>query len=339
MLKKAGMKLRVGIIGLGVGEAHIQGYARHSSAEVVTLCDFDPKRLVDAKQKYPGLRFVENADDVLKAPDIDVVSIASYDNFHYRQIMMAIENGKHIFVEKPLCLHDFEARDIRKALRGNKLLKMSSNLILRKCPRFIEIKNRIIAGDMGELFHMDGSYDYGRRQKIIDGWRGKIDYYSGVCGGGVHLIDLFLWFSGQRVREVMAYGNRIVTRNSGFRNDDSVTAILQFESGMTGRVSVHLGSLMPHHHELNIYGEKATFMNNYEHPVYFNTQDPACKPEVMKQAYPGIHKGDLIFDFIESIVNNTQAEVGIEDIFSAMSVCFAVNKSLEKGKPVKVKYI
>ncbi len=99
-------KLRVGIIGLGVGEAHIQGYSRHSAVEVVMLCDFDHQHIAQAKQKYPQMRFTEHAEDVLKAADIDIVSIASYDNYHHEQVLMAIENDKHIFVEKPLCLNE-----------------------------------------------------------------------------------------------------------------------------------------------------------------------------------------------------------------------------------------
>lgn len=339
MLNKEKNKLQVGIIGLGVGEAHIQGYARHPGAQVVALCDFDPARSLDAKQKYPTMRHVENADDILKSPDIDVVSIASYDNYHYQQIMTAIENGKHVFVEKPMCLHEHEARDIRKALNSQKHLKISSNLILRKCPRFIEIKKRINNGQMGKLFHLDGSYNYGRRHKIIDGWRGDMDFYSGFCSGAVHLLDLFIWFTGGKVLEVMSYGNQIVTQGSKFKYNDSMTTIFKFEDGLTGRISVHLGSVMPHHHELNIYGEKATFMNCFQHPVYFNTSDPASTPEIMKQDYPGAHKGDLLYNFIDAIFNDVPLEVSTEDVFKAMSVCFAFDRSMIEARPVKVEYI
>jgi len=303
------------------------------------LCDFNNQRLSEAKKKYPDMRCVQNANDILKASDIDVVTIASYDNYHHQQILTAIEHGKHIFVEKPLCLHSSEARDIRKILNRNKNLKISSNLILRKCPRFAEIHRRISLGLMGEIFSIEGSYDYGRRHKIINSWRGAIDSYSGICGGGVHIIDLFLWFSGQKVSELMAYGNQIVMKGTQFRYKDSVTAILQFEKGATAKVSVHLGSVTPHYHELNVYGTKATFMNNFGRPLFFSSDDPSREPEVLTQEYPGVHKGALIYNFIESIVSGEKLEICVEDIFAAMSICFAINQSLESGKKVKVKYI
>ena len=76
-------RLRVGIIGLGVGEKHIEAYQRHPGCEVVALCDFSSEKLSAIGSKYPGIPLTDKADDLLQDPDIDVVSIASYDNYHY----------------------------------------------------------------------------------------------------------------------------------------------------------------------------------------------------------------------------------------------------------------
>ena len=107
-------KLRVGIIGMGVGEQHIPGYMSHPDCEVTTLCDFDDEKIALAKKKYPTLHVTRLADKVLNDPAIDIVSIASFDNYHYEQVVRAIENGKHLFVEKPICLHLHELINIRK---------------------------------------------------------------------------------------------------------------------------------------------------------------------------------------------------------------------------------
>ena len=98
---KAKRKLNVGIIRLGVGEQHIAGYHNHPNCKVVVLCDFSEEKYKMAKEKYPGMKVVRDADELLKDPYIDVVSIASYDPYHYEQIIRAIENDKHVFVEKP----------------------------------------------------------------------------------------------------------------------------------------------------------------------------------------------------------------------------------------------
>ena len=175
--------LKAAIIGMGVGEAHISGYAKNPDVKVVTLCDFDAKKLNEIKEKYPDKKLTENANEVLYDPEINIISVA-YDNFHSDRVIKALNNGKHVFVEKPLCLFNHEAESIRIALRRNPSLKMSSNLILRKCPRFIEIKKRIDKGVMGEIYHLDGAYNYGRTHKITNGWRGEIDFFLVFVAGG-----------------------------------------------------------------------------------------------------------------------------------------------------------
>src|SRR5688500_1301524 len=94
---------RVGVIGLGVGEAHAEAYASHPDCVLVALCDNDGDRLAALASRYPQARAIADAEELLKDPDIDVVSIASYDDAHAAQATTALEYGKHVFVEKPLC--------------------------------------------------------------------------------------------------------------------------------------------------------------------------------------------------------------------------------------------
>jgi predicted dehydrogenase len=129
-------KFKAAIIGLGVGEQHIQGYSKHPACEVVALCDFSDEKLGLMKQKYPHLRLTKNADEILEDPEIGIVSIASYDQFHKEQILKGLKNGKHLFIEKPVCLNESELEEIHAALKKAPSLKISSNLILRMCPRF-----------------------------------------------------------------------------------------------------------------------------------------------------------------------------------------------------------
>lgn len=95
--------LKAGIIGLGVGEKHIEGYLRHPDCKVVALCDFSDEKLAMARKKYPDMKITNVADEILNDAEIDVVSIASYDNYHYEQIVRAIANNKH-FLWKNLCV-------------------------------------------------------------------------------------------------------------------------------------------------------------------------------------------------------------------------------------------
>jgi predicted dehydrogenase len=332
-------KLKVGIIGLGVGEKHIAAYLSHPACEVVTLCDFSPEKLAEVGARHPGIELTVNADELLQDLEIDVVSIASYDNYHYQQIVQAIKAGKHVFVEKPICLYESEAREIRQLLSKNPSIKISSNLNLRTAPRFRRLKQMIAGGEMGQPYYVEGDYNYGRLNKITEGWRGKMDFYSVVYGGGVHVIDLLLWLTNEKVVEVAAYGNNISSREAGFANYDTVVSMLKFGNGMVGKVTANFSCVFPHFHTLNIYGTKATFINSLKNAALYTSRDPADPAEEITEAYPGEQNGEIIRSFIDFIANDSPPEVAADDIFRAMSVCFAIEKAAHQSGPVAVKYI
>jgi predicted dehydrogenase len=332
-------RLRVGIIGLGVGEQHIAGYLRHPACTVTTLCDIADDKAAAAAAKYPAMTVTKNADDVLSNPDIDVVSIASYDNFHYAQIVEAVGHGKHVFAEKPLCLTASEARGLRRLFRSHPGIVLSSNLILRQCPRFLRLKELVAQGTFGELFSVEGDYVYGRLHKVTEGWRGQREFYSVVLGGAIHLIDLLLWLTGDRVVEVNAVGNRIASRDSRFRYNDFVAALLTFGSGLIGKVTANFGCVHPHFHGLALYGTKATFLNGPEEGTLFVDEHGAWARHAITDPYPGYHKGDLIYSFVESILHGTPANVTADEVFATMSVALAIEQATRQRGPVTVDYL
>ncbi|KAF0146438.1 MAG: putative dehydrogenase [Nitrospirae bacterium] len=248
-----------------------------------------------------------------------------------------LDHNKHVFVEKPLCLYETEAIDIRDRLREKPHLKLSSNLILRRSPRFQTLKKMIMSGDMGDIYYLEGDYNYGRIEKITEGWRGKIEFYSVVYGGGVHMIDLMLWLTQDEIVEVSAYGNGICTKNSQFRYNDLVAALLKFKSGTVGKMTANFGCVFPHFHPLAVYGTKATFINGRKTGELYRSRDPKVEPEAVVAAYPGVNKGDFLFSFIEAILKNSQPEVTAREIFAAMSVCFAIEKAVQRNEVIKVK--
>jgi predicted dehydrogenase len=331
-------RLRAGIIGLGVGERHIAGYRGHPDCAVVAVADLDSAKRDAARRHYPDLRVHDSATALLDDNEIDVVSIASYDEDHAAQVLRALAAGKHVFVEKPLCQTEDELAAIRASLARHPELRLSSNLILRRTPRFLALKARIAAGELGRLFHIESDYNYGRIHKIVDGWRGRQDFYSVMLGGGVHVVDLVTWLAGERVVEVAAFGNRIATAGTGFRFDDMVVAILRFESGLIGKVAANFACVFPHFHRLLVYGTAASFENGLDSGRLWRSRDRDAEPIRLDEAYPGAEKGDLIPPFIDTILGRAEPEVGEADVFAAMAVCLAINEAANSGAVVKVAY-
>jgi len=331
-------ELKAAVIGLGVGERHISGYEADPRCKVVALCDTDPEKLEAVAARNPGRRLTTSPEDILDDPSIDVVSIASPDDAHHYQVMRALTANKHVFVEKPLCLHLNEWKDIKAALAARPQCRMSSNLILRKAPRFQRLYRDIRAGVFGRLYNMEGDYNYGRVHKITDGWRGHIPFYSVMHGGGIHLIDLLTWLSGGRVAEVSAFGTNIATQGTAFRHPDSVTAILKFEDGMIAKISSNFSCIMPHFHNVAIYGTQASFLQTPAGAHLYTSRDPEAVPEAVREMYPGAQKGDMIPAFIGSILDNSAPDVTSQEVLDCMAVSLAIVASAEAGTSVRPLY-
>lgn len=330
-------KIKVGVIGLGVGQRHIEGYLEHRDCEVKAICDFQKDKLNYVSRKFSIANKTTQPQDILDDPEIDIISICSYDNYHAEQVIHALKNGKHVMVEKPICLNKQEAKRIIKVfIKSGK--KLTSNLILRKSPRFISLKKGIEKKYFGEIFYVEGDYIYGRAHKIYQGWRGNIDFYCGVYGGGVHVIDLLLWLVNSEVIEVFSYGNRICSKNSNFKFDDCIVSLLKFKNGCVGKTLTTLSCVQPHFHSIKIYGTKATFINDYGKAHLYRNQYTDGHV-FLTDKYPAVKKSVLISDFIDSIIYNKKQYINEKEVFRSMSVCFALYDSLISGKPVKVEYL
>jgi predicted dehydrogenase len=329
--------LRAGVIGLGVGEAHVKSYQAIPGVEVRAICDIDPARLevvggrFDIARRHPGYRAVT------EDPEIDMVSICSYDDCHAEQVLSALANGKHVMVEKPAVLHRREAEAVWRALSDSGLL-LTSNLILRQSPRFQELKRRIEAGDFGDIFYLEGDYLHQILWKITEGWRGRMDFYCTFYGGGIHLVDLMRWLIGEEVVEVSAMGTDILTRKSAYKYPDTIVALMRFAGGALGKCAATLGPQRTKFHALNIYGTKRTFVNDMPHAKLF-TGDEEGDEEVVTTPYPGMKKGDMLPEFVTAIRDGGRPAVDAVDIFRIMDVCFATWEATRTGARVKVNYL
>jgi len=331
-------KIKVGIIGLGVGEQHIYGFKKDPRCEVVLISDTDPKKLKQVSIRHPEIASTLNPLDILKNDEIEAVSIASYDEYHHEQILLSLKHNKHVFVEKPLCLNRKEFEEILFAYKQHKNV-LSSNLMLRKAKRFIDLKKRIERNLLGEIYYLEGDYDYGRLGKLTEGWRGKTPNYSVMHGGGIHLIDLLTWLIDDDVTEVFAYGNNFCSNSSRFKGMDLIVCLLKFSSGRVAKVSANFGSVTPHHHKVALYGTTGTFIQSHYNSMYFDSREVDHKPEILSDQYPNIKKGDVIPSFVNKILGEDTLDVSSEDVFNVMNVSLAVMESLELSKPVIVKKI
>ncbi len=330
----AARTLRVGVIGLGVGMAHAQTISEFPHARLVRVCDLSAARCAEAASNFAGVERCARPDEVLAAGDLDVIVIASYDDCHAEQVLAALRADKHVFVEKPLCLRRDDAGLIRAALLDRPHLRMSSNLVLRASPRFAALRACIQRGELGDLFGLEGDYQYGRLHKLTSGWRGRTPGYSVTLGGAIHLIDLLEWLSSDRIVEVAAFGTNIASRGSRFAGADEITAAVRFAGGAVGRIGVSYGCVRPHFHGLTLRGTLATFVNDLPEARLYTSRDPTDPPLLICDAYPGVHKGALLMEFLRELSGAPPVGCGAVpefDVFQSLAVAFAIDESVAGG--------
>jgi predicted dehydrogenase len=334
--------LGVGVIGLGVGEQHARAFAAHPDCRLHAICDFDAAKLEAVAARLPDARRYQNADELIDDPEVRVVSIASNDDHHAAQILRALRLGKHVFCEKPLCLAESELHDIVGAWRRTDGARLSTNTVLRRAPRYRWAHRAIREGRLGREFCIEADYVYGRLHKLTSSWRGRIPGYSVMLGGGIHMIDLVLWLTGERPVEVFAHSSRLGSTGTGFDGTDLVLAQLRFESGLLARVGANFASVYAHHHRLVVHGTTATFeslpLAVSASARLWTERDGGAPPSPVDET-PKVAKGELIPAYVAALMGRGEPDVSEREAFAAVSLCLAVEKSLATGKPVSVDYL
>ena len=331
-------KINTAVIGLGFGLTHAETYKKNKNCNLIYLCDLDKKHKKMCKKKF-NCNFSTNANSVISNKNIDMISIASYDNHHYSQIISALKNKKHVFVEKPLCQTHQELDNIKRKLKKNKTIKFSSNFVLRAHPKFIKIFKLIKRNLIGKIYHIEGEYNYGRLEKIIHGWRGKIPYYSVTQGGGVHIVDLIQWYMNSKIYKVVAVENKLVSNQTQFRFPDTVTALAKLHNGATAKLTSNFSCVTPHHHSLTVFGSKGTLILSHKNLFLYRSRKKHIKPRKINFKMKKNYKSKILESFISYVKNKSKRPIVLkQNALNAMSVCLAIDKSIKTKKWEIVKY-
>jgi len=317
--------LGAAVVGLGVGEAHARALAADPRCRLVAVCDHDGEKARALGGALGGAKAASFAD-ILADPAVSLVSIASFDDDHFGQALAALEAGKHVFVEKPLC-RSLEELRVLAAARAARGLHLRSNLVLRAAPLWRWLADAVAAGELGEVYAFDGDYLYGRLEKVAEGWRKDVPDYSVMQGGGVHLVDLMLGLAGQRPVSVSASSSRIAARDTAFRYDDFSAAEWRFPSGLVGRVTANFGCVHRHQHAVRVFGTKATFIYDDMGARLHGSRDPGVAPRRIELAAKPADKGVLLPDFVSAIVSGAAPASAAAREFDLMAACLAADEA------------
>ncbi len=121
---RQGQKLRHAVIGCsGQGGSDLGSIATHPSVEIAALCDVDSDNLARAAKRFPNAKHYRDYRVMFKelGSGIDTVNIGIPDHAHAAAAMMAMNLGKHVYVQKPLTHDVYESRRLAEVARAKKL--------------------------------------------------------------------------------------------------------------------------------------------------------------------------------------------------------------------------
>jgi len=149
--------IKVGVIGYGYwGPNLVRNFSEISGSSVVSVSDLRSERLALAKNRYPTIRTITDHQELIADPAIDAVVIATPVSTHFNLAMQALEDGKHILVEKPMtATADEGVRLIKKARKLKRVLLVDHTFVYMGAVR--KIRELIQKGELGEIYYYDST--------------------------------------------------------------------------------------------------------------------------------------------------------------------------------------
>jgi UDP-2-acetamido-3-amino-2,3-dideoxy-glucuronate N-acetyltransferase len=178
------------------GTNHVRTAARLFGDELKLVCDIDPLRAEGLRSLAPKAKFIDDPGKVLSNPEINAIIISTPAETHYDLARAALENGKHVLVEKPLALFVDQARELHAMAENLGKVLMVGHLLLFH-PAIRKIKSMIDDGTLGRL-----QYIYSNRLNL-----GTVRKEENILWSfAPHDISVLQYFIGKQPEEVHATG-------------------------------------------------------------------------------------------------------------------------------------
>lgn len=335
--------LGAAILGTGdVSGEHIRAFTRDPRTEVRAILSRDRAR-AQAKAAAYGLdrcRAYTDLDELLRADDIDIVSICTPHHVHAGQGVACAEAGRHLVVEKPVALTLDDLRRLDRAIADHGVRSVVS-FVLRWNPLFENIRVILAQGLVGELFHAEVDYLHGlRKASQPDPWMKKrASGGSALLVGGCHAVDALRWFVGREAVEVFCYSNRSPANRFGFEYEPNSIAVIRFDNGVTGKVATSLEHVAPYTFPIVLMGDAGTIRDNRLFTATWPGQNGwAAIPSILPDSAAVTHHpfDKEISHLIDCIEAGVESHCSVADAVKTHELCLAADLSAREGRPVRL---
>jgi predicted dehydrogenase len=358
----SGQKFGVLIHGAGwVSTQHMAAVQNNPDTAVVAVSsrslESARRRATDAGLQNVGL--YDDLDAALKHPGVDVVSICTPQHVHCQNVLAAAAAGKHLIIEKPVGNRVDELRQMRDAVQAAGV-KTIVSFVLRWNPLFRTLKAMMADNAIGRPYYVEADY-LSYNGSWWSGWNDARTVEQGVSAllvGGCHAVDAVRWFAasgefeaanpvevfavtgGRRkgsTREFNPGANAWREDAPPMEYDGLEVALIKFDNGVVGKVSVNAECVMPYRFPIRIFGDQGTVMDNriWSHK-YRQQADWVELPTILPDSSDVEHhpfQGE-IDHFVECLQTGAESHCDLDDAVKTHEVVFATLECYQSKRPV-----
>lgn len=351
-------KIKVAVVGVGnISNCHINGYLKNENVELYAFCDINEERVKAQGAKYGVTRlYTDEATMLAECPEIDAVSVCTWNSAHAPCTIMALNAGKHVLCEKPMAMNAQEAQDmIDASVRNGKKLMIG---FVRRFGNDASVVKDFIENDkVGDIYYAKATYL--RRNGNPGGWFGDKSRSGGgpLIDLGVHVIDLTRFLMGNP-KPVSVYGatfhklgNRPGVKSSvGYvsagkgNNDicdveDMATALIRYDNGAVLSVEASFSlNIKNDSGKIELFGTKGGVKLDPEFELYTDVNNYLANVTLNMPtalSFDGLFENEINY-FVNAVVNDVDVSSIARDGKTLMQILDAIYLSAKEQREVLI---
>ena len=251
-----------------MGRLHGTSLQEQAGIQVVAVCDTDPQRQAAAQEDFPGIAAYGKVEDLLQDPQVGLCVLILPHNLHGSVGLQCLKAGRHVILEKPMCITTAEAKAMVDVAKAKKLM-LTVYHNRRHDGDFLALQQAVADGLLGDIFEVEmwaGGYGAPRGW-----WRDKKDISGGqFYDWGAHYLDWLLNLMPAKVENVTGFFHKLVWKE--MTNEDHVQAVIRFTNGAMANVQM---SQIAHQGQprWRVLGTKGALVSTPEGFDYYTTEN------------------------------------------------------------------
>jgi len=336
--------LRCGLIGFGAwGSHHARVIAANAGARLEAIAAASEATRARARQEHPSARAYADYRELLAKEQLDAVVVVLPSHLHFEVSRAVLDSGRHLLLEKPMCLSIADCEILTSLARDRKLV-LAVGHEMRLSSLWGRVKSLVDSGAIGQPLYMlielwRRPYRFG-----ADGWRYDIGRVGNwILEEPIHFFDLARWCFEKYAQPISVY-----SRGNGIRADrpelqDHFSALVNFSGGCYAVISQCLGG-WEHHQTVKMSGTLGSLwaawsgaMDRTLQPMFSlklqrgTTLEEIAIPRAAGEVF---ELEDQFARFVQAIQKGGYPAATGEDGVWSVRMCLKAQESAERGVPV-----